>query len=180
MLITLIQTSPACPEGKGREGCSKLRLFHNSCETAESTCLDTAFGEAQERCGWHPRAHSAQLPPGSCAKSLLVHPALGAMTDTGSSLQRASQLVCSYLCGPEHMASLGMPPCCFGTVSLGPCWQPPSHMAPAASSPRAAPRAASHPSPSPVMLLIQPHLLPSPKVSHDSSDRQHAKPSVGP
>lgn len=102
-------------------------------------------------------------------KILLIHPALGAMIDTGSSLQRASQLVSSCLCGPEHIASLGMTPCCFGTVSLGPCWQPPSHIAPAASSPEAASRAASHSSSSHVMLFIQPHLLPNPKVSQPDS-----------
>lgn len=42
-------------------------------------------------------------------------------------LSLKGQLVSSGLCGPEHIASFGMMPCCFGTVSLGPCWQPPSH-----------------------------------------------------
>lgn len=77
MLITLIQTSPACPQGKGREGCNKPRLFHKSCAGGEGACLDKAAGGAQQRCG--SALQFAQ--PGCTAsgqKARLLHPALGA------------------------------------------------------------------------------------------------------
>lgn len=148
VLITLIQTSPACPEGKEREGCNKRWLLHNSCVRAESTCLDTAFREVYKHCSFHP---TARLSPTHCLvnvqKALLVHLALGVMIDTGSPLQRASWLVPSHLCGPEHITGLGMTPCCLVTTSLGPRWHPLSHwddVALAASSHGAAPGAASH------------------------------------
>lgn len=101
-------------------------------------------------------------------KDLLIHPALGAMTDTGSPLQMASQLVPSYVCCPEHIASLGMTPCCFGTVSLGRCRQPHSHsdhVAPAASSHGAAPGTASRPASCHMLLLTGTCLLHIPKAS---------------
>lgn len=65
MLITLIQTSPACPQGKGREGCNKPRLFHKSCARGEGACLDKAAGgAAQQRCG-----SALQLAQPSCTAS---------------------------------------------------------------------------------------------------------------